>query len=60
MLKLSLGNLSLILSDEDLFDLNVDAIANSEQTDFILASNPETISGQINHLFGYLPYFALV
>ncbi len=29
----------------DLFDADVDAIVNSEQSDFILSKNPETVSG---------------
>lgn len=37
----------------DLFQAPVDAIVNSEQTDFVCAyGNPKTISGQIAHMFG--------
>jgi O-acetyl-ADP-ribose deacetylase (regulator of RNase III) len=36
----------------DLFDAKVDAIVSSEQTDFVLAANRESISGQIWHRYG--------
>ena len=36
----------------DLFDADVDAIVSSEQTDFILSGNAESISGQIWHRYG--------
>lgn len=36
----------------DLFDAKVDAIVNSEQTDFVLSGNPESISGQIWRRYG--------
>jgi O-acetyl-ADP-ribose deacetylase (regulator of RNase III) len=36
----------------DLFQAEVDAIVNSEQTDFVLSGNPNTISGQILHRYG--------
>lgn len=36
----------------DLFDANVDAIVSSEQTNFVLASNVDSISGQIRRRFG--------
>src|SRR3974390_2513140 len=36
----------------DLFDAEVDAIVNSEQTDFILSRNPKSISGQIRRRYG--------
>src|SRR5262249_28086161 len=36
----------------DLFDTGVDAIVSSEQTDFILSGNPESISGQIWKRYG--------
>jgi O-acetyl-ADP-ribose deacetylase (regulator of RNase III) len=36
----------------DLFDADVDAIVNSEQSDFILSKNPETVSGQIWSRYG--------
>ena len=31
----------------DIFDTPVEAIVNSEQTDFVLSFNPNTISGQL-------------
>jgi O-acetyl-ADP-ribose deacetylase (regulator of RNase III) len=37
----------------DLFDAEVDAIVNSEQTDFILSGNHDSISGQIRHRYGH-------
>jgi O-acetyl-ADP-ribose deacetylase (regulator of RNase III) len=36
----------------DLFGAEVDAIVSSEQTDFILATNPDSISGQISRRYG--------
>ena len=36
----------------DLFDAKVDAIVSSEQTDFILSRNPESLSGQIWNRYG--------
>jgi O-acetyl-ADP-ribose deacetylase (regulator of RNase III) len=36
----------------DLFDAEVDAIVNSEQTDFVLSGNLNSISGQIWHRYG--------
>jgi Macro domain len=36
----------------DLFDAKVDAIVSSEQTDFILSKNPESLSGQIWSRYG--------
>jgi O-acetyl-ADP-ribose deacetylase (regulator of RNase III) len=36
----------------DLFDAEVDAIVSSEQTDFVLSGNPESISGQIWYRYG--------
>lgn len=38
----------------DLFDAEVDAIVSSEQTDFVLAGNPESISGQLWRRYGDL------
>lgn len=36
----------------DLFDADADAIVSSEQTDFVLSGNPQSISGQIRHRYG--------
>jgi len=47
-----LGDLKFHLIEGDLFEVSVDAIVNSEQTDFKLSGNPHTISGQIRRLFG--------
>lgn len=47
-----IGSIDLHLAVADLFDLEVEAIVNSDQTDFYLARNPKTISGQIRHLLG--------
>jgi len=46
------GSLQLHISVGDLFTPEVDAIVNSEQTNFVLTSNPSTISGQIWGRFG--------
>jgi hypothetical protein len=35
-----------------IFDASVDAIVSSEQTDFVLSGNPESLSGQIWKLYG--------
>jgi O-acetyl-ADP-ribose deacetylase (regulator of RNase III) len=47
-----LKNAELVLALGDLFDAQVQAIVNSEQTNFMLADNPDTISGQIWHRYG--------
>jgi O-acetyl-ADP-ribose deacetylase len=47
-----IGSITLHLTDKDLFDLSVDAVVNSEQTDFVLSLNPGTISGQLHMRFG--------
>ena len=47
-----LKNLTLTFGLGDLFDTEVAAIVNSEQTDFILSWNPNTISGQIRKRYG--------
>lgn len=47
-----LENLTFHLCCGDLFEIPVEAIVNSDQTDFILAWNRSTISGQIRHRFG--------
>lgn len=46
------GSLQLHISVGDLFTPEVDAIVNSEQANFVLTSNPSTISGQIWGRFG--------
>jgi hypothetical protein len=35
------------LAAGDIFDASVDAIVNSEQTDFVLSGNPDSLGGQI-------------
>jgi O-acetyl-ADP-ribose deacetylase (regulator of RNase III) len=47
-----LKRVSFTLGVGDLFDAGVEAIVSSEQTDFILSYNPETISGQIRRRYG--------
>ncbi|NEV62341.1 macro domain-containing protein [Thiorhodococcus minor] len=47
-----IGSIDLHLAVANLFDLDVAAIVNSEQTDFFLAGNPKTISGQIRRRLG--------
>jgi O-acetyl-ADP-ribose deacetylase (regulator of RNase III) len=41
-----------ILAAGDIFDAGVDAIVNSEQTDFVLSGNPDSLSGQICNRYG--------
>jgi O-acetyl-ADP-ribose deacetylase (regulator of RNase III) len=48
-----LGQVVFHLVRGDLFDVPASAIVNSEQTDFVLAGNPHTISGQIRSRFGH-------
>lgn len=48
----SLEKLDFHLVVEDIFTTSVQAIVNSEQTDFILDRNPMSISGQIYQRFG--------
>ncbi len=48
-----IANIELHTVSDDIFDLDVDAIVNSEQTDFILAGNQSSISGQVLSHFGY-------
>jgi O-acetyl-ADP-ribose deacetylase (regulator of RNase III) len=48
-----LKNVEFTFALGDLFDAEVDAIVSSEQTDFVLAGNPKSISGQIWHRYGY-------
>jgi O-acetyl-ADP-ribose deacetylase (regulator of RNase III) len=47
-----LHNLDFHLVIDDIFNVPVQAIVNSEQTDFILSWNPYTISGGINERYG--------
>jgi O-acetyl-ADP-ribose deacetylase (regulator of RNase III) len=47
-----LKHVGFTLARGDLFDADVDAIVNSEQTDFVLSRNPNSISGQIWHRYG--------
>jgi hypothetical protein len=47
-----LGGLNLRLVEGDLFDVGTAAIVNSEQTNFVLAANESTISGQIRRRLG--------
>jgi len=44
--------LEFTLAHGDIFDARTEAIVNSEQSDFVLALNRETISGQIRHRYG--------
>jgi O-acetyl-ADP-ribose deacetylase (regulator of RNase III) len=52
--SVKLKRLRFTLAAGDLFDAGVDAIVSSEQTDFVLAANPESISGQIRRRYGDL------
>jgi O-acetyl-ADP-ribose deacetylase (regulator of RNase III) len=47
-----LKRVELTFAVGDLFDAQVDAIVSSEQTDFVLSGNPESISGQIWRRYG--------
>lgn len=47
-----IGQTVFHLAQGDLFDAPAEAIVNSEQTDFALAREPYTISGQIRRRFG--------
>jgi len=42
-----LRHVEFTLAAGDIFDASVDAIVNSEQTDFVLSGNPDLLSGQI-------------
>jgi O-acetyl-ADP-ribose deacetylase (regulator of RNase III) len=46
-----LKNVELTFALGDLFDAQVRAIVSSEQTDFVLSGNPDSISGQIWHRY---------
>jgi hypothetical protein len=41
-----LKQVEFTLATGDIFDAEVDAIVSSEQTDFVLSGNPESLSGQ--------------
>ena len=47
-----LRHVEFSLAIEDIFDAKVDAIVNSEQTDFVLSGNPKSLSGQIWKRYG--------
>ena len=49
-----LKNVEFTLARGDLFEADVDAIVSSEQTDFVLSGNPNSISGQIRKRYGSL------
>lgn len=51
-IDLNIGRVRLIVSGLDLFEIAADSIVNSDQSDFILAPEPETISGQIRERLG--------
>jgi O-acetyl-ADP-ribose deacetylase (regulator of RNase III) len=52
--RCKLKHLVFTLAEGDIFDAKVDAIVNSEQTDFILSGNPKSLSGQIRERYGDL------
>ena len=47
-----LNNLDFTLAQGDIFESQTEAIVNSEQTNFVLASNLKSISGQIRRRWG--------
>jgi O-acetyl-ADP-ribose deacetylase (regulator of RNase III) len=47
-----LKRVEFTLAAGDIFDASVDAIVSSEQTDFVLSANPESLSGQIWKRYG--------
>src|SRR5689334_12895102 len=47
-----LKNVEFTFALGDLFDAQVEAIVSSEQTDFVLSRNRDSISGQIWHRYG--------
>jgi O-acetyl-ADP-ribose deacetylase (regulator of RNase III) len=47
-----LKHVELTLAAGDLFDAKVEAIVNSEQSDFILSKDPQSLSGQIGSRYG--------
>lgn len=48
----NVGRVVFTLAQGDIFEAKVESIVNSEQSDFVLASNSHSISGQINQRFG--------
>ncbi len=49
-----IGKFWFHLISDDIFNLDVESIVNSEQTDFVLSTNMHTISGQIKCRYGNL------
>jgi O-acetyl-ADP-ribose deacetylase (regulator of RNase III) len=47
-----LKHVDFTLAVGDIFDADVDAIVNSEQTDFVLSGNPKSLSGQVWKRYG--------
>ncbi len=47
-----LKRVEFTLAAGDIFDASVDAIVSSEQTDFVLSGDPESLSGQIWKRYG--------
>ena len=47
-----LKRVEFTLAAGDIFEAGVDAIVSSEQTDFVLSGNPESLSGQIWNRYG--------
>jgi O-acetyl-ADP-ribose deacetylase (regulator of RNase III) len=52
--RLSLGRIELVFAKGDLLASDLDAVVNSEQTDFILSRNRKSLSGQIQEKCGAL------
>ena len=50
--RCKLNHVEFTLATGNLFDAQVDAIVSSEQTDFVLSRNPQSLSGQIWHRYG--------
>ena len=48
----NVGRVSFTLAQGDIFEAKVEGIVNSERSNFVLASNSHSISGQINERFG--------
>ena len=47
-----LGKVRLQVWEGDLWEIDADAVVNSEETDFVLSSNKNTVSGQCRHRYG--------
>ena len=47
-----LNKVGFTIAEGDLFDADVDAIVNSEESSFRLATSPSTVSGQIRYRYG--------